>query len=502
MTFVVSVLAFASGAWADQPASAPASAPTSAPASQPATAPASQPAAQEEDPYAGLDHTGTPALPPREQSLPESSAAPGEKRPEPRYDGREPGAPSAGEVLVWVPRVVFFPVYGVLEYGVRWPIVKLITVAEEHHVPQRVKSWFTFNDDRAGLFPTLFFDFGISPSVGLYFFHDDLGAPNNNLVLQAGYWPAAGGWLHLVGKDSFKVFRNDAGTVGIGAEFIYRPDFVFNGLGHAPVTTERFFRLRQTEAELSLRAVLHDLNRATLGLRYRNTYISDGRAPSVDAVDSPFAPDLAREVPGFGETYNLIALDVRLELDTRSPERVHTPGSGLRLELFSSIAMDPADPGLSFVRYGGEAVGFLDLTGINHVLALRLYTELLEPIGDSVVPITERLVLGGGEHMRGFLTGWFHGDSALVTTLDYRYPVHTMVDANLFVSLGNAFNGRFERLHAKRLAMSWGVGLRTNTSREVSFDLMVAFGTNRIEHWDDDFNVDHVRVVAGINQGF
>ena len=455
----------------------------------------------ETDPHAGLDHTGTPPAPSRNPTLPAGLAAPGHKRPVPRYDGRAPATPSAGEVLVWVPRAIFFPVHVVLEYGLRWPVVKLITVAEKHHLPDRVKEWFTFNQGRAGLFPTFFFDFGLSPSLGLYFYHHDLGVRGNDLVLRAGVWPT-GGWLHLAGQDSFPVFDNDAGAATVGAEFTYRPDRVFNGLGPDPVVSKRFFRLRRAEAEVGLRAVLRDLNRVALALRYSNTRITDGQTPSVAAASSPFAADLDRQAPGFGKTHNLIQLDVRLELDTRSPERVRTPGSGLRLELFSSAGLDPGDVELSLLRYGGEAAAFVDLSGVNHVLALRLYCELLEPFGDRAIPITERIVLGGSEHLRGFLEGWFRGDSALVTTLDYRYPVHTLVDANLFFSLGNVFVGRFEALHAKRLAASWGVGLRTNASREVSFDLLVAFGTNRLEHWDADFQIDSVRVVAGINQGF
>ena len=497
---VVATVAAAAPLRAEVPGPASRPVPASQPASAPTTAPASQPTAPA-DPYAGMDHTGTPKLPARGDQLPPSSAGPGARRPVPRYDGRPDEVASAGEVLAWIPRVALFPVHAVLEYGVRWPIVKGITLAEKHHLFARTKELFTFKDGKAGVFPTIFYDFGLTPSLGLYFFSSDMGRSSNNLVLQAGFWPT-GGWLHLSGHDSFKVFRNDAGTVTLRSDLIYRPDRVFAGLGHDSLANERFFRLRQTEVEANLRASLGDLNRASLGLVYRNARITNGQDPGVADATSPFASDLQREVPGFGQTHNLLAFQARLELDTRSPERIFTPGSGLRLELGTSAHFDPSDPSLSFLRYGGEAAGFLDLTHHNHVLALRFHVELLEPLGEDAVPITERIAMGGPERMRGFLAGWLRGDSAMETTLDYRYPIHMMVDANLFVSLGNTFNGRFEQLHAKRLRMCWGFGLRTNTSREVSFDFMVAAGTNMLERWSDDFEVDHVRVLVGINQGF
>ena len=69
-----------------------------------------------------------------------------------------------------------------------------------------------------------------------------------------------------------------------------------------------------------------------------------------------------------------------------------------------------------------------------------------------------------------------------------------------WLSIGNTFDGRLERFHIKRMFMSWGIGLRSNTSREVSLDMLLAFGTSRFDA--DDFAVDNVRVVFGINQGF
>ena len=455
----------------------------------------------QEDPYKGLDHTGTPPAPPTGQRLPPPSAEPGIKRPAPSYDGRVEENTSAGEALIWVPKVLLFPVHLVLEYVVRWPIVQGITLAEEHYLLTRVERFFTFSDGDGGLFPTLFFDFGMSPSMGLYFFHDNVLVKDHDLVLQLGYWPAD--WLHVIVKDEFKVFRDSSGTVASRVEVIYRPDYEFHGLGpNSRDQDEREFRLQQTEVEFGLRTAFKGLNRLYLGFVYRNTKVTDGEDDGVASPGSPFDVTDPNQVPGYGSTYNLLQARFALELDSRSPDRVSRPGSGLRLDLFGSFSVDPGDPELRFVRYGGEAAGFWDFTGLNHVLALRFYAELLERVGDTDVPFTERISLGGNEHLRGFLEGRLRGDSAMVATLDYRYPIWSFLDANLFVSVGNAFLGRFDDLHVKRMVMNWGLALRTNTSRNVSLDIMVAFGTNRFEQWDDDFSVDNVRATFGINQGF
>lgn len=489
------------------------------------------------DPYAGLDHTGTPPLPPRDDALPPSSGEPGKRREVPNYDGRPGQDPSAGEGLIWVPRVLFYPLHLVLEYGLRWPIVQGITFAEKHYLIERTKRLFTFADGKSGLFPTLFFDFGVNPSAGLYFYYNDLGFRTNSLSLQAGVW--ADDWYHVIATDSFKVFRNDSGEITLRGEFIYRPDQVFkvfSGINrrfatdpgtNVPVllpraiTDEHFFRVREVELESSLRAKLTDLNRVSFGVFYRNVKIENGYGPSIEdsavgwgsGSGDPASAWVARRVPGYNATYNLIESKLRFELDSRSPDRVFTPGSGLRLELFGSFAIDPGQTALNFVRWGAEAGGFWDVSGINHVLGLHLYLEALEATGDAPVPLTERIALGGGEHMRGFLEGWFRGDSAFELTLDYRYPIWSFLDAYLFASLGNVFEGRFEYFHVKRMQLNWGIGFRSNTSREVSFDFMVGFGTNELKEWDEEepekgeprnrgFEVDNVRVIFGINQGF
>jgi outer membrane protein assembly factor BamA len=146
--------------------------------------------------------------------------------------------------------------------------------------------------------------------------------------------------------------------------------------------------------------------------------------------------------------------------------------------------------------------GFWDVTGRNHVLSLRARVEMLESTGADPVPLTERLQIGGSEYLRGVLGGRYRGDSTIVLSAQYRYPIWSMLDASLFVEVGNAFLGRFEEFSLRNLMLSWGFALRTNTSRDVSFDIMIGFGTNPFHNWDGNFEVDSIRFTFGVNQGF
>ncbi len=469
----------------------------------------SKAAPQPVDPYAGLDHTGTPPLPPRTEGKSPKGAAHGKKRRIPTYDGRRPARLTAGQVLIWIPRVLFFPVHVTLEYLLRWPIVKLITVLEKHYVIERVKGIFTFANGKGSWLPTFLKEFGRFNQVGAFFQYKDLGVPGHRLILQAAFW--TNHWYHAKAIDQFKVFRNNRGTVKIRGEFRYRPDSVFYGLGPDSLTEAKsFYRIRHTEVELSLHAVLTGLNRFKAGLFYRNVEISNGQSPAIVSPESEpfFGTDFATTVPGFGDTYNLMTAQLKLDLDTRSPERIDTIGSGLRMELLGSYSIDPQNldsrgsPRLHFAQWGGEVSGFWDVTGRSHVLSLRVYVTAQERIGSDPLPIHERLKLGGKEYLRGFISGRFRGDSAFVASAQYRYPIWWMLDANLFASVGNVFTGRFEDFGFRRMVMSWGIGVRTNTSKAVSFDVLVAFGSNQFQYWDEKFKLDNIRLLIGINQGF
>jgi hypothetical protein len=432
--------------------------------------------------------------------LPPQTAPPGTKRPVPNYDGRHERPLSAGEVLVWIPRVLLFPIHATLEYGIRWPAVKLITFAEEDYLVARVRRAFTWRGGRSGLLPTAFYEFGLKPSVGFYFFSEELWNDNHGFTAQAGYlYPS---WFAGELVDTVEVLRDATGTIRTRVAFSFRPDRPFNGLGPDPSEDSFYYRERRTDVGLTFISRIGRFDRISIGARYRNLAMSEGQEPSVDAPESPFVVGPGGVLPTFGGAYDLVGLDVEVELDSRGPRGVTWPGSGLRLELIGGYAFDPLDPNLQYLRYGGEAAAFWDITGLNHVLAARLYVRLLESLDDRALPVTERIMLGGVDHLRGFSRGRIRGDSALVASLDYRYPIWFSLDATLFVSTGNAFLGRFENVHVKRMVLCWGLGFRSIGTRRISFDLLVAFGTNQYQHWDEGFAVDNVRFVIGLNRGY
>ncbi len=151
-----------------------------------------------------------------------------------------------------------------------------------------------------------------------------------------------------------------------------------------------------------------------------------------------------------------------------------------------------------WVGYGGNLGLYWDPTGLNRVIGLTLTALFTDPLGDAEVPFTEQVTLGGTEYMRGYLEGRLVGRSAAVATLEYRYPVWIWLDGTMHVAAGNVFGEHLEDFAFDRLRLSFGLGVRTVGSRESSFDLLLAFGSEPF----DRFEISSVRFLFGTTRGF
>ena len=119
-----------------------------------------------------------------------ASAEESPRRDRPDYAGRPPPGSTPGEVALWIPRVVFFPVYVTTECLIRVPLGAAISAAERANVPEALYDFFAFGPEhKSGFAPIAFVDFGLNPSVGIYAFWDDAFFKGDNLRLHVSAWP-------------------------------------------------------------------------------------------------------------------------------------------------------------------------------------------------------------------------------------------------------------------------------------------------------------------------
>ncbi len=452
---------------------------------------------------------GGPQPPPHPESLPErKDLKAGQKRKPQDYDGKEDHTTTA-EDLLWIPRVVFFPLYLVTEYVIRIPLGMLTVAVERSNLISDLQKAFTFGpDNNIGIIPTAFLDFGFRPSVGIYFFYNDFLTKGNDLRANFGFggtrfWRA--GLADRIPIDTPIGLERARSYFQIETDFLTRADLLYWGIG--PDTIE------DTRSKLEVWTVggggrVHiepwrgTFLESWVTARYTTTGPGECSG-SVTFVDEDLGigricdpPTIRRQIedgvfaipPGYGRPYVTVKTGVRVALDSRKPRPA--PGTGVALELKGEHVADVDEPGLgSWINYSAVLGGFVDLTGKQRVLGLTVAAFFQDPLTDkTTVPLTE---LVGAKHvedvpdldiMRGFPPGRLLGSSAIAATLDYRWPIWAFLDGTLQASVGNTFaEHHLEDFELDKLRFSFLGGIRSPNHRDHSFNLLAGFGTDTFE---------------------
>ena len=412
------------------------------------------------------------------------------ERPVPNYDNRSEPPATAGEVFLWVPRIVFSPLYFVSEFVLRRPLGWLVTTAELNDWPALLIDFFTFGEEqKAGIVPTALIDFGFRPSVGVYAFGDDFLFDGNDLRIHAATWGPD--WLTLTVTNRTEV-RDDAIWLALRGYGERRTDWLFYGLGpRAHDDDETRFQQTEIGAEAIFEASVWRASSVVWWVGVRSMDFADEACCGEPPILQEHAPPPGWD--GYTGAYQVM----ELSLDTRRERPA--PGSGIRLELEAEHGFDLRDvPDGRWLRYGGTLGAYWDPSGLNRVIGLSVSVELVDPIGDAEVPFTELVSLGGTELMRGFVEGRLLGRSGAVATFEYRWPVWIWLDGTFHAAVGNVFGEHLRGWDPDLLRLSFGMGFRTVQSRDHSFDVLLAFGSEPFEN----FEISSIRFLFGTTRGF
>jgi len=406
---------------------------------------------------------------------------PSAKRRLPSYDGRAPD--SGPSPLHWVARVVLFPPYLVSEYVLRRPIGWAVLGAERHDLVEPKSP-----GGEGSFVPTFLVDAGQRSQLGLVYERRDFPARDDALRLHAAF----GGldWQRLIASERFALDASSGVTLRL--EGWRRSDGVFYGIGpRAPAADQSFYGTEVARGSFTFQGGV-----GALGIE------AHGRVERAAFHDDPCCgPTLAQTgVPhpaGFDEGVGVFAEGLSLSLDSRRKKADET---GARLEI-------GAEHGIGFVGlspdrwlgYRGTASGALDLTGHHRVLALAVHVRLVDPLGQSEVPFTELVSLGGDAPMRGFRGGRVRDRSAAVATVEYEYPIWAFLDGVAEVAIGNGFGVHLEELAPELMRLSFGGGIRSTGSGAVGFALLLATGT---ETFAAGTALEGVRFILGITPRF
>jgi len=451
---------------------------------------------------------GAEAYPPAASSQP--PGAPEQKRAPPGYAPEAP--PSAGRTLLWVPRIVLLPAFVVTEYALRWPLTRGASYAEHHYWPQQVVDFFTFGpNNEAALWPFFYFDLGFRARAGLYFSWDGAFVPANSVSLRA----TTGGTdsFQLGAKDSYAL-RSDA-HLNLTASISRRPDLAFWGLG--PESAGEPFRYGSSVLRVAAAAQLSGWRSSALGMEValqRRRFDTGATSLGDASLDQAIAGGRLAALPPGTDGYTTVSPMVRAALDSRRPrdedgqvteDSVSPPGTGLRLAAHAGYSLDlerprATDTARSWLRYGGLAAAYLDLTGQQRTLGLSVRAELVHALaGGPQVPFTEQPALGGGQPMPGLRGRRLVGPSAVTARLQYRWPIWVSLDGTADAALGNVFGPELAGFDVGLLRASFAVGVTTTAARDAGLELLIGAGTGTLRSGAE---LEEMRLAVGTTISF
>ena len=417
------------------------------------------------------------------------------KRPLPDYDNRGSAPTTPGDVAVVTARVLMSPLYLITEYGIRRPLELAIPALERSSIPKALYDFFLFGPDhKAGIVPTFLADFGLRPSVGIYAFWNDAFVPRHDLVLHGSTWGAD--WLAGAFTDRVRFEKGSTDNTSFTIAAIARPDHPFYGVGaHSLQSSEAFYGSTRVDISQSIDKHAGHFVSMHGSAGFRAVDFSEGE--SLDRSPT-LATAIARNAlpppPGYKDDYSIFESSVRVSLDSRGKS---VSGSGVRLDLGG--AHDASLRGgahASWVKYGGSLKGALDLDDHHRIVSLAATTLFADRMtNDTIIPFTELVTLGGNEPMRAYLPGRLIGRSAFVATLEYRWPVWSVLDGTIKAELGNVFDAHLEDFKPALLRFSGSIGLQTSGASDNPLQVLFGIGSETFEHGGQ---IDSFRLYIGV----
>jgi hypothetical protein len=347
---------------------------------------------------------------------------------------------------------------------VSWPIEQAAALNEKHHLASRLTRLLVWRLDPIETDIALTFKYdshsGLG-AVGVRSRAEDWLGPGARMELAAAYlnpdennlaarWSVARGpWrAHVSGK----------------LERRWRQSFY--GLGSATDVADESLanrRLQGAEVAVGWRGLALDTYLRHVSMRHPG----DDGVPVEETF--PALWEQARES-------EYASAEVSWTWDRRDDGEFSRRGTYLCVLGGANVARTAGDA--DYRHYGAHGQGYLDLRH-GRTLAARAWVEGIDGSDLDQVPYTEWPTLGGSQLMRGYDTHRFTDATALLLSLEYRWPVFDVVTARLFCDWGTVAP-QWSQLQPNRIDPAYGLGLVARLHGKHSLALQIAHG----EEWE------------------
>jgi hypothetical protein len=268
-------------------------------------------------------------------------------------------------------------------------------------------------------------------------------------------------------------------TASVEAERLDAPRMHYFGPGWDSREANRSsYRLERTSADA--RAAWRPTRQSLLlgvtgGFARFNT--GPGKDPRFPTADSFFD---RQTTAGIDRQTSFFRAGPFVELDLR--DQSHDPHKGTHALLQYRAYQDRRYAAYSFRRLESSVEHYIPFFNRKRVIALRAATELSFTSDGRRVPFYLQPTLGGSDNLRGFDRFRFHGDHAIMTTLEYRWEVFPALDMAVYGDAGKAFD-ELREFDLRHSATSFGVGLRVKNRGRVIVRVDTGFSREGFQVW-------------------
>jgi hypothetical protein len=431
---------------------------------------------------------------PAETKPPEAKAPPVKRPPDravPDYDGRGGEPTTALDVVLWIPRIVLFPVRLVVDYGVRRPIGFVVRKAEHSKSFRKFVANLFREVENANplIYPVVLVDFGFKPSVGVRaIWRRGYLVPKSDVTLRAGtggtdYWRA-----DLGIKSKIEALRT---TAIVGAND--RPDYVFYGIGRdTPPEAKARYASRRLFARGSVGGHVQGIGDALLTFGIGDNELTSSTYSGDPSIEEQVAAGRIAALPiGYESDYKTARIGTRITLDSRFDGK--RARSGVRFDGAVERVLDLTED-TQWTRVELMLGAGLLLDPVHErKLDVRLGFELVEPDDDSTqIPFLELATISGAPWLRGLPAGRLYGSTAAAFLVDYHWPLAAWLDAHAHLGAGNVFDSELSGFALRHLRGSFGGALTIAGLTERQIGVSLHFGT---EPLGDGFDVSSTRIV-------
>ena len=376
-------------------------------------------------------------------------------------DGGAPDRPSGpvpyrslAEQVAAVPGMVVYAPFHLTSYaaGVAFSAVW------EHRILDRIKTWLTTADGRAGIRPLSNTHVGTGARL---FYREVLAGGDLGFTYSRGQ-------RHQRRNHTLSI--SDVRLAGLGGQWsltgtlVTEPSESFYGIGNRSTPDDRTWYLQD---DLGLRlAYQRRLSRVLeleSELACHATEIRRGRYGAASSTVVQYADSALAGLGGrVGFAESTVAVRASFVDVPGSPTR----GSVTLARVGYAHAVDGA--GFSHLSLAIVSEQFRELFA-RRTLSLRLGTEWRAAPGNNEVPFYRLASVGGNLFVRGYRRGRLRDRGAAFCAGIYKFPVWKRLDGHLFYEAGRTFHGPGD-VSLAHWKTSWGGGLRLWARRCLIFE--------------------------------